>query len=229
MNPQLPLAMSLRPELTLESYIAGSNAQLLQALRDLATGQSQEQLFVSGPAGSGKSHLLMGTVSAAQSAGHSSAYLPFEELARLSPEMLDDLDQLDLLAFDDLHLVAGNAAWEEALFHLFNRAREKGRRLLFSASHGPSRFELELPDLASRLSWGSSYRIQPLDDAGREALLLEQARKRGLKMKPQAASWMVSHCSRDPRQLLALLNRLDHASLAARRQLTLAFVREQLG
>lgn len=84
MNPQLPLAMSLRPELTLESYVAGANAQLLQALRELATGQGLEQLFVSGPAGSGKSHLLMGTVSAAQGAGHSSAYLPFEELARLS-------------------------------------------------------------------------------------------------------------------------------------------------
>ena len=229
MNPQLPLAMSLRPEMTLESYVAGENAQLLQALQELAAGQGQEQLFLSGPAGSGKSHLLMGTVSAAQAAGHSSAYLPLGELARLSPMLLEDLEQLDLIAFDDLHLVAGNAAWEEALFHLFNRARERDSRLLFSASQAPSRLELGLPDLISRLSWGSSYRIRPLDDAGREALLLEQAKKRGLKMKPQVASWMVSHCSRDPRQLLALLNRLDHASLAARRQLTLAFVREQLG
>lgn len=229
MNPQLPLAMSLRPEMTLDSFVTGDNHQLLEALHTLATRAEQGQLFLTGPAGSGKSHLLMGTVAEAQAAGHRSAFLPFSELAELPAQMAEGLEQFDLLAFDDLQLVAGKAEWELALFHLFNRARERGARLLFSATTGPAGLRLGLPDLGSRLAWGSSYRIIPLDDSGREKLLLLQARKRGLKMKPQAASWMVSHCSRDPRQLLALLNRLDQASLAARRQLTLAFVREQLG
>lgn len=229
MTRQLPLAMSLRPEVTLEEFVAGANRQLLQALNQLATGSEDGQIFLSGPVGSGKSHLLMGSVKLAQQQGRSCAYLPFSELMALSPEVLEGMEQYSLLAFDDVHLAARDANWEKALFRLFNQARETGASLLFAADRGPASLELHLPDLRSRLAWGSSYRLQPLDDRGREELLLRQAQKRGLRMKPRAAAWMVAHCSRDPRELLRLLERLDTASLAAHRQLTLPFVRELLG
>lgn len=229
MTRQLPLAMSLRPEVTLEEFVAGANRQLLQALDRLAARDGRGQIFLSGPPGSGKSHLLMGSVKLAQQHGRSCAYLPFSELRTLSPEVLESMEQFSLLAFDDVHLAAGDADWEGALFRLFNRARDAGTSLLFSADRGPASLDFDLPDLKSRLAWGSSYRLQPLDDTGREELLLRQAQKRGLRMKPQVAAWMVAHCSRDPRELLRLLDGLDQASLAARRPLTLPFVREQIG
>lgn len=229
MNRQLPLAMSLRPEVTLDDFVAGANRQLLEALVQLAANRDGGQLFISGPPGSGRSHLLMGATKLAQQQERSCAYLPFAELIELSPGVLERLEQYSLLAFDDIHLVMGKSDWELALFSLFNRARDLGHSLLFAADRGPASLEPNLPDLKSRLAWGASYRIEPLDDRGREELLLRQARKRGLQMKPQAAAWMVAHCSRDPGELLSLLGRLDEASLAARRRLTLPFVREQLG
>jgi DnaA family protein len=49
-------------------------------------------------------------------------------------ELLDNLEQYELVCIDDLHVIAGKADWEEALFHLFNRLRDSGRRLLIAAS-----------------------------------------------------------------------------------------------
>jgi len=230
MNPQLPLDVSLPARATFEEFVEGDNGQVVQALRRLAEGRGDTgQLFLSGPSASGKSHLLMAAVSQAAERGLAAAYLPFAELLDLDPRLLEGLAGHALLAFDDVHLLAGHAAWEAALFRLFNEARQRGGRLLFSARTGPATLEIALPDLRSRLAWGESYALQPLNDAGREALLLKRARQRGLQMQPQAAAWMVTHCSRDPRRLLELLARLDEASLASRRPLTLPFVREQLG
>ncbi len=229
MTLQLPLAVSLPSRATLDDFIAGANGQLLALVRETALEARGQQLFLSGAAGVGKSHLLTGAVALAARQGRSTAYLPLAELVHLSPEILEGLSTYELLACDDLQAIAGNRAWEEALFHLFNSARSADCNLLFAARVGPAALPLALPDLRSRLAWGQSYNIQPLDDAGREALLLRQAEQRGLKMQPQAAAWMVRHCHRDPGHLLALLERLDHASLASHRRLTLPFVRQQLG
>jgi len=225
MTRQLPLAVALRPEPELDNFIVGDNHQLLAALRQLARQEHPEQLYLTGPSGSGKSHLLMATVKAARDAGWRTAYLP---LGELPPQAIEGLESLDLLAFDDLDRIAGDDAWEEALFHLFNQAHALGRRLLFAARRAAPRLPLALPDLQSRLAWGQNYRLEPLDDAGREALLLLQAEKRGLQMRPEAARWMVAHCPRHPRELLERLDHLDRAALAAGRRLTLPFVRQQL-
>ncbi len=228
MNRQLPLAVSLSPPASLEDFVAGDNDQVLAAVRRLALEPARQQIYLSGPPGSGRSHLLAGAVALAAERGLQALYLPLGELAPLSPELLANLDQCHLLAIDDLQQAAGHRAWEEALFHLYNRARAAETGLLFAADSGPAALDLSLPDLRSRLAWGASYALHPLDDQGRLELLLRHARRRGLQLQPAAARWMVTHCSRDPKRLLALLERLDRLSLAQHRRLTLPFVRDQL-
>ncbi len=228
MSLQLPLDMRLPPRATLAEFVAGANGQALQALQELARGDRPGQLFLSGPPASGKSHLLMAATAEAAERGLRSVYLPLAELTGLSPEAIEGLAGSALLALDDIHCIAGKGEWERAVFLLYEQARAEGTSLLLAAPCGPAALQLALPDLRSRLAWGESYRLEPLDDAGREALLLRQARARGLRMHPRAAAWMVSHCSRDPRHLLELLSRLDTLSLASGRRLTLSFVREQL-
>ncbi len=229
MSRQLPLAVSLPSPVSLDDFVAGDNHQVLAAVRRLALEPAGQQLYISGPPGSGKSHLLAGAVALAADHGLHAFYLPLKELAPLSPELLADLDRSDLLAIDDLQHVSGDQAWEQALFHLYNRARSADTSLLFAADCGPAALDLSLPDLRSRLAWGTSYLLRPLDDEGRLQLLLRHAHHRGLQLQPAAARWMVTRCSRDPKQLLALLERLDRLSLAQRRRLTLPFVRDQLG
>lgn len=228
MNQQLPLAVSLPPEATLSDFVAGANLQPLDALQRVAHGKTSEPLYLSGPPGAGKTHLLMGATALAQQLGRGSSYLPLSQLAAFSPELLLGLDELDLIALDDVQAIVGNPVWEQALFRLFNRARDCRTSLIFGADRGPTSLDLTLPDLKSRLAWGISYRLQPLDDQGRITLLLHHARQRGLEMTPAVARWIVSRCSRGPGDLLELLARLDEASLAEKRKLTLPFVQAHL-
>lgn len=227
MITQLPLAVQLSPEISLADFIPGGNAQLLDQLNQLAHGESRSNLFLSGPQASGKSHLLMGLCAQAQTLN--CAYLPLGEVKDHSPDILQGLDQVDLLALDDIHQIAGRKDWEEALFVLFNQRQAMERPMVFSALQGPAQLPLELSDLRSRLCWAGSYRILPLDDDGLAELLRQQAGKRGLVMDEVAIRWLLSRHQRNARQLLNILDTLDRAALAAKKpRLTLPFVQAQL-
>ena len=71
--------------------------------------------------------------------------------------------------------------------------------------------------------------LSPPGEARRRAVLEERARRRGLALEPAALDWLLRRAGRDLAGLTALLDRLDQASLAAQRRLTVPFLREVLG
>lgn len=229
MSQQLPLALRLQHAPGLDEFIVGGNHTLIKALHHSLGSDGERVLFIAGPPGSGRSHLLMAQCSAAQARELRCAYLPLAEHDSFNPQVLDGLESLDLIAIDDVHAIAGDAAWELALFGLFNRCRDNGTRLLFSADAGPAALALQLPDLRSRLAWGLSFALQPLDDHGRLELLHSLAQRRALQLPDDVARYLLERSPRHPSALAATIDRLDHASLAAQRRLTIPFVRKQLG
>lgn len=228
MSRQLPLGLELRCPTRLEDYIAGDDGQVLALLAAQRDGSGEAQLYLSGPPHSGRSHLLMGQCTAAREAGLMPVYLPAAEHAQLAPEMLEGLERFDLIAIDDVDSLAGLTDWERALFALYNRARDRGCRLLFSARAAAARAGFILPDLRTRLGWGLNYHLKPLDDAQREHLLRQLAARRGLELPPEVARYLLSRCPRDTGELAALIERLDRESLAEQRRLSIPFVRERL-
>lgn len=228
MTRQLPLAITLRPQQRLSDFVPGPNTVALAALRQLLDTPGPNQVYLSGPVHVGKSHLLAGLCGAAEQVGLSTAFLPLSDHAQLDAAMLDGLESYDLLALDDVDAIAGIAPWEAALFALYNRARDAGRRLVVTAACGPAQLAIALPDLRSRLAWGQAYHLKPLDDDGKRELLIRAAAARGLTLNHDVARYVLDRAPRDLPSLLALMNRLDDAALAAQRGLTLPFVREHL-
>lgn len=228
MTRQLPLALGLQHSPSLDDYIVGHNQVVIDALRRTLLGIGEDVLYLFGPAGCGRSHLLMGQCAMAEQKGLRCAYLPLGEHTSLAPEMLEGLESLDLVAIDDVQCIVGDGAWEEALFALFNRCRDLGTRMLFSADCGPAALPLHLPDLRSRLAWGLTLSLQPLDERGRLELLQSLAARRALKLPEEVARYLLERTSRHPRDLLDTIARLDQASLSEKRRLTIPFVRDSL-
>ncbi len=228
MSGQLPLALKLRPQQRLSDFVVGDNGQALADLTQLISAPGPAQVYLSGPAGVGKSHLLAGLCGAAEDRGLSAAYLPLADHAQLHPDMLVGLEQYDLLALDDVDTIAGHDHWETALFALYNRARDVGRRLAVTADCGPTQLAIALPDLRSRLAWGQAYRLKALSDDDKLAVLTSAAKQRGLALSLDVARYILDRAPRDIPSLLELMNRLDDAALAAKRGLTLPFVRTHL-
>ena len=223
-HPQLPLGIGLKDFATFDNFYAVGNELVLQALQQ----GNDSMIYLWGPRGSGKSHLLQALCHATAAKGLAPVYLPLQELIALSPALLQGLEQQALITSDDIQVIAGITQWEEALFHLYNQVRDGGHRLVVSANVAPAGLALSLPDLASRLAWGPVFQLIPLTDADKRAALQMRARRRGLEMGNDVAEYLLRRCPRDMDSLFSLLNQLDHASLAAQRRLTIPFVRELL-
>ncbi len=225
---QLPLEIGLREEQDLEGFVAGDNAFALATVREMALGAGEQQVFLWGPAGAGKSHLLQGACLAASRRGEQTAHLPLARLADLGAGVLEGLEAMSLVCVDDVDAIAGRRVWEEGLFGLVNRVRDAGGRLIFAAGCPPGDLGIGLPDLVSRLGWGPVFRVAPLDDAHKLEALAQRARARGLELPAEVGSYLIRRYPRDPRALFDLLERLDTASMAAQRRLTVPFVKSVL-
>jgi DnaA regulatory inactivator Hda len=123
-------------------------------------------------------------------------YLPLAEVVEHGTALLDNLEQCELVCLDDLDAVAGNREWEEALFHLFNRLRDSGRRLLLAAATSPRELPMKLPDLHSRLTLALVFQLQSLSDEDKLRALQLRASRRGLHLSDEVGRFILTRGER---------------------------------
>jgi len=215
-----------QPQHTFEQLVPGANAVALGLVMRVTEGVGEPQLYFWGAPGTGKTHLLQAACQRMGSHGLPAAYLSLAEA--LHPGVLDGLEQLGLVALDDIQAVMGQGGWEIALFDLINRLREQQVPLLLAADAPPAMLAVNLADLASRLSWGPVLRLEALDDAGKREVLRAHAQERGMELPDEVIHFMFAHLPRGLPSLLAGLEQLDRASMERQRRITLPLAREVL-
>ena len=228
MAQQLPLDFEFRGNQTFNDFFPGSNQEIVTHLQQCVAGLGEQQIFLWGKPGQGKTHLLQACCHQAQNQNLSSFYFDLANAGQPNPLMMKGLDEFDVVCFDNIECIAGNAAWELAFFNFFNKHRERGHKLVISASSAPNELAIELPDLRTRLNWGLTLKIQPLTDSDRIEALIFKADQMGFEIAPQVGRFLLTHYNRDLTSLWALLEKLDRASLAAKRKLTLPFLKQIL-
>ena len=226
---QLPLPIHQSDDETLENFYAENNLLLLNSLQKNFLQLHQQFFYLWGNKGSGKSHLLKGVCQHYLAQQRPALYVPLNKAQYFSPAVLENLEQQALVCLDDLQAVIGNAEWEVAIFDLINRVRETGRTLLImSADQSPANLPVQLPDLASRLTWGEVYQLAPLNDKQKIEVLQKAAYQRGIELPDETANFLFKRLERDMKTLFNALEKLDQASLQAQRKLTIPFVKEIL-
>lgn len=218
---QLAFDLAAPPPPTLDNFIAGRNAELLESLRRLVAGTGERFIYLWGEPGSGRTHLLRAVVAELQAAGVRAAYL---SCAGASPAAFDGTDA-DCVAADDVDRL--DEAGQIALFALYNRLREQRGALVASGSAPPSRLGLR-QDLVTRLGWGLVYQTHVLTDEDKAAALRHHAAARGFTLPDEVCGFLLNRVRRDLPTLLRVLESLDRYSLAAKRPVTVALARELL-
>ena len=229
MTPQLPLALRWPAHQTFDDFLSNDGNELaLAAVRQLAM-ENASWIFLSGPAASGKTHLLIAACVAATKVGRNAQYLTLATLGADRSSAIRAFGGSDLLAIDNLESIAGDAAAEHALFDLYNRCRADHASLLFASRHAPAQLGITLPDLQSRLAACAQMQLRALDENERRELVRDRAAARGIELDDAVLDWLFIHQARDLASLNELLDRIDTAALAAKRRVTVPFLRQLLG
>ena len=225
---QLPLTFEPRERFTFDAFIPGNNQLAIDLVRQMARGEGEYQILVWADRGNGKSHLLQAACNQASQFHRTVCYLPALEIISGSTRIFEGLEQLDMVCIDDIDAMMQSTQWEEALFDLINRIREAGKRLLMAAGGSPESRSIKLADLRSRLGWGPVFHLHELGDEDKIKALQKRARQSGLEMTDHVANYLLTHYPRDMFDLLERLDRLDKASMAMQRRLTIPFIKSVL-
>ena len=222
----MPLPFELREQATFDRFVVGANSELLAHLRQRPSGF--DCLWLVGERGVGKTHLLHALCHEQPA----SAYVPADRIRAAaidaSTTTLDAYGRFAAVAVDDVPSWLGDRQAELALMGLYNRLRERDARLVMAARRSPTDIDFALADLASRLRAAACYEVMPLNDSGKRQLLLAAASDRGLRLSDDVVSFLLVRVSREQRELMRVVERLDQYSLAAKRRVTIPFVKQAL-
>lgn len=221
---QLLLDMRLNEHFSFDEFVVGGNSQLLQHLRHLPPQSDHfELIYIWGATTVGKSHLAQ---ACCQVIGRQGIYLPCDLLLNADVSLLQGLENMDLICLDNVQLCMGHSAWEEALFHLYNRCQQQNTLLVVTSDVPPAELKTVLPDLKSRLSHGLIYQLHSLNDEEKLEALQAKAKLRGITLGDEVGRFILSRGPREMGKLMAILDQLDQATLIQKRKLTIPFVKE---
>lgn len=213
------MALDLRPQQapTLDNFVAGDNAELVSRLRTLVGHNSFEAVYLWGPQGCGKTHLLEAAARlAAKNRGV--AYL---SAGAIGGEL--SAAPGSLVVIDDVEQLSADA--QVALFRLFNAARMVGLAILLSGATAPLQLALR-EDLRTRIGQSLIFEIKSLSEEEKSAALRRHALLRGMRMDDGLVTYLLRHGRRDLPSLMAVLDGLDRATLERKRHATLPLLRE---
>ena len=207
MAEQLSLDIALKDEATFENFYSAHNETAVMALQAVITSGNDDYIYLWGANSVGRTHLLQACCHAMALDNQSVMYLPLNDAEHFSPKILEGMENLSLIALDDIDSIAGNTDWEEALFHFYNRCKETGAKLLVTAQCAPRQLDIALPDLLSRLSQGLIFHLDALTDEQKIEALIFRAHNRGLEMPADVANYLLKRCPRDMNALFDVLDK----------------------
>ncbi len=223
---QLTLDLQTKKSPTLDSFMVGKNAELLQLMHQFnARSASEHFVYIWGAASVGKTHLLR-ALSTSQNA-RCARYIACD--VNLDHHAAEDAFRYDpsitLYLLDNCEKLSG--AEQSHAFNLFNQIRENKGFLISTGNTPPASLTLR-EDLRTRLGWGLIYQLHGLSDEEKMTSLAKLAQARGLMLSPGVLPYLITHFERDMRSLSAMLDALDQYSLETKRPVTLPLLRSLL-
>ena len=207
---------------TFERFIVGSSNKFAHAAA-LAVAQnpaaSYNPLFIYGPSGLGKTHLLYAIAGyiARTRPPYRIVYVKGDDftnelisaIQRSNVEGFREKYRMaDLLLVDDIQFIAGKISTQEEFFHTFNTLHESGKQIVLTSDRKPKEI-LTLEDrLQSRFEWGLIADIQPPDFETRMALVNAKAEMRGVELPPDVVEYIASSITNNVRQLEGAINKI---------------------
>ena len=191
---------------SLDNFVVGRNAEVVAALRGIASGGGDRFVYLWGERGAGRSHLLQALATEAPP-----GEVPAFDAQRRT-YLVDDVDSL-------------SESQQQRLFVLLNEIRADATAHFVGAGNAaPLHLSLR-DDVRTRLAWGLVYQVHTLSDEEKAHALSAHAASRGLELPADVVGYLLTHMPRDMRTLVAVVDALDAYALSIKKPLTVSLVR----
>jgi chromosomal replication initiator protein len=221
-SAEVAARVALNPAYTFERFVIGPGSQFAHAAALAvaeAPGEAYNPLFLHGPPGLGKTHLL---VAIANYLDHHSPELTVhyttaecftnEFVASLQGSGIEEFKQryrrADVLLIDDVQFLEGKARTTDEFFHTFNALHEAGAQLVLTADRLPRELHAIAERLRDRFEWGLTVPLEPPDLSTRLVFLANLARERSEQVAPEALRAIASRAISNLRLLEGALTRI---------------------
>jgi chromosomal replication initiator protein len=219
--------------------VCSGNSTAFQFVKLLAADAAHNLLYIFGPAGSGKSHLLRALASTlcSQESRLSLPYISFKEIddiyqgeypgeaiSKLAERFRDE----PALLIDDIHLLPDNPHVRSEFWQVFNDFHDASRKIAITGLYPPREIPHLDDHIVSRLLWGLVAKVDITDDDSLRMIMNKLADDRNILFPTDVIDYLFIHTRRELPALIDLLERIHRHSLATGRKISLRLVRELL-
>ena len=210
-----PTSIDFNPQFSFDSFVVGSSNRIAHGAAVAVTnhpGEVYNPLFIYGPPGVGKTHLLYSIANGLRQRKPDAnvVYIKGDQFTNelitaiqtgKNIEFRNKYREADLFLVDDIQFIAGKEATQEEFFHTFNKLYEDRKQIVLTSDRKPDDM-LTLEDrLKSRFLWGLTVDIQPPDYETRMAILRKRAKSLDLNLDDDVCNYIAINITNNIRQL----------------------------
>ena len=211
----VPTAMDFNPQFSFENFVVGPSNRFAHGAAIAVSnnpGQVYNPLFIYGPPGVGKTHLLYAIANGIRK-NNPSANIVYikgdqftnERIAAIQTgkniEFRSKYREADLFLIDDVQFIAGKESTQEEFFHTFNKLYEEHKQIVMTSDRKPSDMAALEDRLRTRFEWGLLADIQPPDYETRMAILRNKAKSLGLNLSDDVCNYIAINVTNNVRQI----------------------------
>ena len=207
--------LEFAPQFSFENFVVGPSNRFAHSAAIAVSnnpGTVYNPLFIYGPPGVGKTHLLYAIANSIRRA-NSDAKIVYIKGDQFTNELIEALRlgrnvefrtkyrEADLFLIDDVQFIAGKESTQEEFFHTFNKLYESGKQIVMTSDRKPSDMLTLETRLQTRFEWGLLADIQPPDYETRMAILKNKAKSLGLDLGDDVCNYIAINITNNVRQI----------------------------
>ena len=208
-------SMDFNPQFTFDNFVVGPSNRFAHSAAIAVSktpGQVYNPLFIYGPPGVGKTHLLYAIANGIRRSNPNAnvVYIKGDQFTNeliaaiqsgKNIEFRNKYREADLFLIDDVQFIAGKESTQEEFFHTFNKLYEEHKQIVMTSDRKPSDM-LTLEDrLKTRFEWGLMADVQPPDYETRMAILKTKAKSLGLNLSDDVCNYIAINVTNNVRQI----------------------------